>query len=174
MAKTAMPLSRTSEAATSSCVESGFEAHSTTSAPPSRRQMARLAVSAVTCRQAEIRTPFNGWFLMNSLRMICSTFIDWFAHSMRFFPMSARSRFLSSQFTCVGVVDIPLLIYKCFVNPGIPAPPDIQNTRNRHPDWLAEHVGELPEDVAKRPLSLWGTSASPSAEPVRADLLHWQ
>ncbi len=45
------------EAATSSCVDSGFEAHSTTSAPPSRRQMARFAVSAVTCRQAETRMP---------------------------------------------------------------------------------------------------------------------
>src|ERR1700751_4350113 len=72
--------------------------------------MPRFAVSAVTCRQAEMRMPFSGWFLMNSLRMICSTFMDWFAHSMRFFPMSARSRFLTSQFTCVGVVDILLLL----------------------------------------------------------------
>src|SRR6266545_1431447 len=72
--------------------------------------MARFAVSAVTCRHAEMRTPFNGWFLMNSLRMICSTFIDWLAHSMRFFPRSARSRFLTSQCTCVGVVDILLLL----------------------------------------------------------------
>src|SRR5437763_6392386 len=109
MAKTEMPLSRTSEAATSSCVESGFEAHSTTSAPPSRRQMARFAVSAVTCRQAEIRMPFSGWFLINSLRIICSTFIDWLAQSIRFLPRSAASRFFTSQFICAVVVDILLL-----------------------------------------------------------------
>src|SRR4051794_38758927 len=32
--------------------------------------------------------------------------MDWLAQSMRFFPMSASSMFLTSQFTCVGVVDI--------------------------------------------------------------------
>src|SRR5271166_5394361 len=106
MAKTGMPWSRTRLAATSSCVDSGFEAHSATSAPPSRRVMARFAVSAVTCRHAEIRMPRSGWFLMNSLRMICRTFIDWFAHSMRFLPRSANSMPLISDCTCVGVVDI--------------------------------------------------------------------
>src|SRR5690349_23089283 len=70
--------------------------------------MARLAVSAVTCRQAEMRTPFSGSFLMNSLRMICRTFIDWFAHSMRFFPRSASSMFLMSQL--IAAVDMVLLI----------------------------------------------------------------
>ena len=40
---------------------------------------------------------------MNSLRMICSTFMDWFAHSMRFLPRSAKSKLLTSQFSCVGV-----------------------------------------------------------------------
>ena len=80
-------------------MERGFEAQSTTSAPPSRRQIARFAVSAVTCRQAEMRMPASGWFLMNSLRMICSTFMDWLAHSMRFLPRSASSTFLISQFT---------------------------------------------------------------------------
>src|SRR5271163_4911089 len=100
--------SRTSEAETSSCVESGFEAQRTTSAPPSRRQMARFAVSAVTCRQAEMRMPLSGWFLMNSLRIICSTFMDWFAHSMRFLPSSASSRLLISLLTCAAV-DIRLL-----------------------------------------------------------------
>src|SRR5437870_3553149 len=91
---------------------------------------------------------------MNSFRMICSTFIDWFAQSMRFFPMSARSRFLTSQFTCVGVVDIPLLIHECVENSGIPAPCQmfrIHEMRTRI--CSSECVGELPEDVAKRPLS---------------------
>src|SRR6202162_1554242 len=100
--------SRTRLAATSSWVESGFEAQSTTSAPPSRRQMARFAVSAVTCRQAEMRMPFSGWFLMNSLRIICNTFMDWFAHSMRFLPSSASSRLLISLLICAAV-DILLL-----------------------------------------------------------------
>src|SRR5438067_12111308 len=66
--------------------------------------MARFAVSAVTCRQAEMRMPFSGWFLMNSLRMICRTFMDWLAQSMRFLPKSAKSKFLMSDDTCVGVV----------------------------------------------------------------------
>src|SRR5579864_979973 len=97
MACTEMLKSRTSDAATSSWVESGLEAHSTTSAPPSRSVTARLAVSVVTCRQAEMRMPLSGWFLMNSLRMLCSTGMDWLAHSMRRFPRSARSRLLMSD-----------------------------------------------------------------------------
>src|SRR4029077_2079081 len=110
MAKTGILWSRTRLAATSSCVERGLEAHSTTSAPPSLKQMARFAVSAVTCRQAETGMPFKGWFLMNSLRMICRTFIDWLAQSIRFLPRSAKSRLFTSQFNCVGVVDIHLLL----------------------------------------------------------------
>src|ERR1700733_2695117 len=103
-----MLLSRTRLAETSSWVESGFEAQRTTSAPPSRRQIARFAVSAVTCRQAEMRIPLSGWFLINSFRIICSTFMDWLAHSMRFLPSSASSKLLISEFTCAAV-DIRLL-----------------------------------------------------------------
>ena len=44
-------------AATSSWVESGLEAQSAGSAPPALSVRARLAVSAVTCRQAARRTP---------------------------------------------------------------------------------------------------------------------
>src|SRR5215471_14449931 len=110
MAKTGTLLSRTRDAATSSCVDSGFDAQSTTSAPPSRRQIARFAVSAVTCRHAEMRMPVRGWFLMNSFRIIWSTFIDWFAHSMRFLPRSASSIFLISQL--IAAVDMLLLFFK--------------------------------------------------------------
>src|ERR1700733_3400982 len=121
MANTGMLWSRTSEAGTSSWVERGFEAQRTTSAPPSRRQMARFAVSEVTCRQAEMRIPFRGWFLMNSLRIICSTFMDWFAHSMRFLPSSASSGLLMSLLICAAV-DIRLLwrfhLRKLFSLPG--------------------------------------------------------
>src|SRR5215813_11451854 len=80
---------------------------------------------------------------MNSFRMICSTFIDWFAQSMRFFPMSARSRFFTSQLICVGVVDIPLLIHEYVNNPGIPAPPDLQNTRNGRPYLRLQAYGSV-------------------------------
>src|SRR5215472_16269168 len=44
---------------------------------------------------------------MNSLRMICSTFIDWLAQSIRFLPKSASSTLAISPMVCVvGVVDI--------------------------------------------------------------------
>ena len=57
--------------------------------------------------------------------------MDWLAQSMRFFPMSARSRFLTSQLICVGVVDIPLLISMMTVKFWAPASQlDDQNTRN--------------------------------------------
>src|SRR5690348_5325311 len=38
---------------------------------------------------------------MKSLRMICRTFMDWLAHSMRFLPRSASSRLLTSDETAV-------------------------------------------------------------------------
>src|SRR5271157_5307198 len=77
--------------------------------------MARLAVSAVTCRQAETRMPFSGWFLMKSLRMICRTFIDWLAQSIRFLPISARAILAISPATRVVVVDI----ISCFERAGL-------------------------------------------------------
>src|ERR1035437_7668234 len=107
MAKTGMLQSRTRLAATSSCVDNGFEGHSATSAPPSRSAIIKFAVSAVTCRQAETRMPLSGWFLMNSLRMICSTFIDWFAHSMRFLPRSASSNPFTSLLIDVVAIFSP-------------------------------------------------------------------
>src|SRR5579864_9403842 len=89
---------------------------------------------------------------MNSLRMICRTFMDWLAQSMRFFPMSARSRFLTSQLICVGVVDIPLLISMMTVKFWAPASQlDDQNTRNVGRDFSRTSLPEVPGDVAKRP-----------------------
>ena len=55
-----MPYSATSAAATSSLVDSGFEAASTTSAPPALSVRIRLAVSVVTWRQAPMRRPSSG------------------------------------------------------------------------------------------------------------------
>ena len=59
-ANVAIPYSATSAAATSSLVDSGFEAARTTSAPPALSVRIRFAVSVVTWRQAPIRSPSSG------------------------------------------------------------------------------------------------------------------
>src|SRR5271168_750143 len=107
MANVGMLYSRTSAEATSSWVESGFEAHSAIDAPPSRKVIIRLAVSVVTCRQAATRIPASGWVLMNCLRIAANTGIDWAAHSMRRFPTSASER----SFTSPGTVAVTLIVF---------------------------------------------------------------
>ena len=62
-AKVGIPSSTTSEAATSSWVDSGFEAQMSTSAPPALSVRRRLAVSVVTCRQAAA-TDAGQWALL--------------------------------------------------------------------------------------------------------------
>ena len=47
----------------------GLEATRTSSAPPALRVLAKLAVSAVTCRQALIFLPFKGCSFSNLLRI---------------------------------------------------------------------------------------------------------
>src|SRR3989338_3402056 len=96
MAYTAMPWSRTRWAATSSCVDSGLDAHSTTSAPPALSVTARLAVSEVTCRHAAMRRPLSGCSLANRARIRRSTGIERSAHSVRRRPSSASARSLTS------------------------------------------------------------------------------
>src|SRR5207248_1970004 len=88
MAKTLMP-SSISAAATSSWVESGFEAQSVMSAPPACSVVIRKAVSLVTCRQAETRIPLSGFCLRNLSAMLARTGIDRAAHSMRPWPFWA-------------------------------------------------------------------------------------
>src|SRR5712691_12761924 len=95
MAKVEMP-SSTSAAATSSCVLSGFEAHRVMSAPPACRVCMRCAVSEVTCRQAETRTPLSGFCLRNLSSMLARTGMDLEAHSIRPRPFSASFRSLTS------------------------------------------------------------------------------
>jgi hypothetical protein len=63
-------------------------------------------VRRLSRNEAEMRMPLSGWLLMKSLRMICRTFIDWFAQSMRFLPISASSRLAISPGTRAVVVDI--------------------------------------------------------------------
>src|SRR5438309_10332549 len=112
---------------------------------------------------------------MNSLRMICRTFMDWLAQSMRFFPMSGRSRFLTSQLICVGVVDIPLLISMMTVKFWAPASQlDDQNTRNVGEIFPERHYRELPGGRRQTsPFRLTETTASRPAKPVRAAQLRW-
>src|SRR5713226_2021553 len=92
MAKTLRPWSTTSAAAAASDVESGLEAHSTRSAPPACRVRARLAVSFVTCRQAEIRWPLDGWSAANRSRIWPRTGISWAAQAMVRAPSGASLR----------------------------------------------------------------------------------
>ena len=53
--------------------ESGLDAISTRSAPPAWSVRARLAVSAVTCRQADMRRPLSGFSFAKRSRMRAST-----------------------------------------------------------------------------------------------------
>jgi hypothetical protein len=64
-----MPYLSTRAAATSSFVDSGFEAHRPTSAPPAASVRARLAVSVVTCRHAESVRPSSGRSLSKRSRI---------------------------------------------------------------------------------------------------------
>ena len=72
-----------SASATSSWVESGFDAASSTSAPPASSARTRLAVSAVTCRHAATRRPLSGFFFANRSPIERTTGIWPAAHSMR-------------------------------------------------------------------------------------------
>src|SRR6266480_1322024 len=91
-----MSYSSTSAAATSSCVESGLDAQRTTSAPPAFKVRARLAVSVVTCKQAEIRYPESGCSRSKRSRMAASTGIWRSAHSIRRTPSGASARSFTS------------------------------------------------------------------------------
>src|SRR3954468_20809873 len=91
-----MSYSSTSAAATSSCVDSGFDAQSTTSAPPAFSVRIRFAVSVVTCRQAEMRYPSSGFSRSNRSRISVSTGICRSAHMMRRTPSEASARSFTS------------------------------------------------------------------------------
>src|SRR3990172_6115614 len=128
MAKVGMPKSLTREAATSSCVERGFEAQRTTSAPPALRVMARFAVSVVTCRQAAILTPLRGFFLEKFSFMRLKTGMSISAHSILFLPFWLKAGSFTSYLThylrVIGFldsVDSPLIDRRdaCpTINPG--------------------------------------------------------
>src|SRR4051812_36914344 len=98
-----MPNSETRAAATSSCVESGFDAHSTTSAPPAFSVRIRFAVSVVTWRQAETRYPASGCSRSKRSRIVVSTGICRSAHMMRRRPSGASDRSFTSCFAVVAI-----------------------------------------------------------------------
>src|SRR5438067_1330141 len=64
---------------------------SMTSAPPAWRVRTRLAVSAVTCRQADKRRPLRGFSRAKRSRIRARTGMSWSAHRRRFLPCGARS-----------------------------------------------------------------------------------
>src|SRR5262245_50552710 len=91
-----MSNSSTSAAATSSCVDRGFDAQRTTSAPPALSVRARFAVSVVTCRHAEMRCPARGCSLSKRSRIAASTGICRSAHWIRRRPSGASARSFTS------------------------------------------------------------------------------
>src|SRR6059058_1094904 len=108
IANTDTSYSATSAAATSSCVESGFEAQRTTSAPPAWSVRMRFAVSVVTWRQAEMRWPASGCSLSNRSRIAASTGICRSAHSMRRTPSGASAMSFTSWRFVVAIQSFQL------------------------------------------------------------------
>ena len=80
----------------SSCVDSGFDAHRTTSAPPACSVSARFAVSEVMCRQPAILTPRKVCSRAKRSRIELSTGISRPAHSALRAPSGASDRSLMS------------------------------------------------------------------------------
>src|SRR5512137_1892201 len=91
-----MPRSFAHHAATSSCVESGLEAHRRTSAPPALRVLMRLAVSAVTWRHAAMRIFARGFSFLKRSVMDASTGICLPAHSVLTAPWPDSSMLVTS------------------------------------------------------------------------------
>ena len=83
--------SSTSAAATSSCVVSGFAEQSAGSAPPAASAFIRLAVSAVTCRQAATFVAASGCESAKRSRIERSTGIWPSAQSTRARPWGASA-----------------------------------------------------------------------------------
>src|SRR5680860_313774 len=145
IAKTGIPKSSHKEAATSSWVDNGFEAHSTTSAPPALRVMARFAVSEVTWRQAETRIPSSGRSFSKRLRIADSTGICRSAQAIRRFPEGARAISLTSCFV-VELTNCPSSSFECCENR--------RGLEHRHLPELFKPIGYL---VIRQPLQSLGS-----------------
>src|SRR3954454_24992465 len=105
-----MSYSSTSAAAKSSCVDSGFDAQRTTSAPPAFSVRARVAVSVVTCMQGEVGEPESGCSLSKRSRMAASTGICRSAHSIRRMPSGASAMSFTSCRLVVAIQSFPLVL----------------------------------------------------------------
>src|SRR5438094_3041171 len=141
-----MSYSSTSAAATSSCVESGLDAQRTTSAPPAFKVRARLAVSVVTCKQAEIRYPESGCSRSKRSRMAASTGIWRSAHSMRRTPSGASARSFTSCRFVVAIQSFRLRNEQALVLALVPveggeASPGQPRLHGRAQGWLAFEPG---------------------------------
>ena len=121
MANVGMPYSDTSAAATSSCVLSGLDAHSATSAPPSLSVSIRLAVSVVTCRHADTRSPLSGFCSANRSRMLRTTGISRAAHSIRRTPPPASDSSATCPRSVLVVVNLSSPNAHC-PNDPVPSP----------------------------------------------------
>ena len=89
-ARTSTPSASTSAAATSSWVDSGLAEHSATlGAAGAAASAIRFAVSAVTCRQAAIRSPSSGRSAANRSRIWARTGICPAAQAIRASPSPA-------------------------------------------------------------------------------------
>src|SRR5213082_1691020 len=131
MAWTDNPKSWTRLAATSSWVESGLEAMRTRSAPPAWRVRARLAVSAVTCRQAAIFSPASGLSLAKRSRMRARTGMSWSAQRMRFLPWGASLASLTSLRGWVAVAMVRVTTTNLEPAPEPLMPPTLTTARLR-------------------------------------------
>src|SRR3989344_6155291 len=98
LAKTGILKYFTKAAATSSCVERGLEAQRPIIAPDSFRAIIKLAVSAVTCKQAPMVAFLNGFDFLKLKAILESTGISFFAHSILISPFFAKLIFLMLYF----------------------------------------------------------------------------
>src|SRR5262249_3679286 len=90
------------------------------SAPPSRNAIIKFAVSLVTCRHAETRSPFSGCSLMNRLRICCNTGICACAHSIFRLPASASPMSFTSPFFISAVATDLLLKFRMVLQTAYP------------------------------------------------------
>src|SRR5581483_12010904 len=137
-----MPLCA-SAAATSSCVESGFEPHTATFAPPALSVSMRTAVSFVTWRHAPIVTPFKGFVCSNSLRISARTGMCAAAQSMRWRPSVASAGFLIAWGGGVGLIGTPNPALR-YVDEPIPGWGPMEAVLE------VEHVGCYTSDLTRR------------------------
>src|SRR5512141_1990095 len=157
-----MPSFFTREAAASSCVDRGLEAHRAIFAPPAASTCMSAAVSVVTWRQAAIRTPLSGFSFANRSPMVRSTGMSFLAHSTRFLPAAASFGSLMSY-------PLPAAIPKPLSSRVLPHPPELRRRtlmvscaflrlravagrlaqRADLVGFLPREVGELPAEVAQ-------------------------